>query len=211
MRFRLLAAVAVCIVVGEILLFRAIPQMGIIYLPLGAILVAALTVIPYREYRRVLNTVPISGYNFSPEIVSSKLHNLRPTLRSSALLLLGLASTVDVGLLFLPGSLIGRVLPIGLLLVAIALFVGRFLEERKIATSCAATLGKIVAFEKRGRSRAAVYEYRSPQGSVLIGKGGSAYGFSVGMSMPVLYNNSNPGESLPVTDFLFYRIRVEVP
>ena len=185
--------------------------MGITYVPLGAILVAATTVIPYREYRRVLDAAPTAGYHPSPEIVLSKLGNLRPELRLSALLLLGLALLVDLGLLFLPGSLMDRTLPVAFLFLAIALFVSKFRQEHRIVANCAATLGKIVAFEKRRRSRVAIYGYRPPQGSLIVGKGGSARGFSVGMTAPILYNNSKPNANLPVTDFLFYRVRAEVP
>jgi hypothetical protein len=128
------------------------------------------------------------------------------------LLLLGLASATDIGLFLAPGPWVDRILWPSLLLVAIVFFGRRLLMERTIAASYASTLARIVRFERHGRGgRTAIYEYEPPAGIRMTGKGGSLAGFSVGMTVPVLYNALRPDESLPVPDFIFYRIRAELP
>lgn len=202
--------VAVCIVVGETFLLRAIPQMAIIYLPLGLFLAAAITIIPYREYRQLQRAEPILGKQLSPDFVSTKLQSLKPELRLFALFMLGLGIPVDLALFFLPGPLLDRMLPVGFLLLVIVLFGSKFLRERKIVASYAAVFAKIVKFQKRPRrARASFYEYESPSGGFITGMGGSLPGFSLGMSVPILYSTFKPDESMPVPDFLFYRIRAE--
>ena len=207
-----MSGVAVCIVFGEALLLRSIPKMGIVYLPFGGLLVASITIIPYCEYRKVQRTTTGVGTYPSPEIVASKVRNLRAQLRLSALFLLGFAAAIDVALLLLPGSLLQRILPVSIVLVAIALFGSELLKERRIVASSAPTLAKIVGFERRAKGgRACVYEYKSPVGILITGKGGALRGFAVGMTVPVLYSTSKPEESLPVTDFVFHRIHAELP
>jgi hypothetical protein len=128
------------------------------------------------------------------------------------LLLLVLASVTDIGLFLAPGPWVDRILPASIVLVAIVFFGRRLSMERRIAASCASTLARIVRFERRGRhGRTAIYEYESPAGIPRIGKGGSLPEFSVGMTVPALYNALGPDESLPVPDFIFYRIRLELP
>ena len=96
------------------------------------------------------------------------------------------------------------------MLLAIVFFGKRLSIERRITAGFGSTLAKIVRFERRGRrGRVSIYEYKSPIGVDLNGKGGSLVGFSVGMTVPVLYSVSNPNESLPVPDFIFHRIRAE--
>lgn len=211
LRFRIMAGVAACIVIGEAFLLRTIPRMGIIYLPLAGFLAAAVAVIPYREYRSLQRTSPVANNCPSREFVEGKLQRLKPQLRISALLLLGLASVTDIGLFLVPGPW-DRILPASILLVVIALFGGQLLMERRIAGSYTSTLARIVRFERRSRGRrAAIYEYQLPAGIPMTGKGGPLVGFSVGMTVPVLYNTLRPDQSLPVPDFIFYRIRAELP
>lgn len=189
-----------------------LPRIGFIYLPLAGFLAAAIAIIPYREYRRVQQTAALANIRPSPEIVATRLRSLRPQLRIFALLLLGLASVIDIALLFVRGPLIDRILPVSILLFAILFLGGQFLVERRIVASYAPALARIVRFQQRGRGgRIAIYEYQTPLGTTIIGKGRLLSGFSVGMTVPILCNVSKPGESRPVTDFIFYRIRSEMP
>ncbi len=206
-----MAAVAACIVAGEIILLLKIPSMGFLYLPLACFLAGAIAFIPYREYRSAQRARMSQGHRPSPEVVASKLQRLQPQLRIPALIPLGLAAATSVVLLFMtPWSWGDRIVPIAMMFAAL-LFFAQFLKERRILTSYAPTLGRVVAFEKRRRrGRTAIYEYESPVG-VVKGLGGSLVGFEVGMAVPVLYNVFKPDESLPVPDFLFYRIRAELP
>jgi hypothetical protein len=210
-RSRFMIGIAVCIVIGEALLLQAIPKMGVIYLPLVGFLAAAVAIFPYREYRRVQQTATQANNRPSPEIVAIRLRSLRPQLRIFALLLLGLASATDIALLFVPGPSVDRILPMSIVLFAILFFGGQLLVERRIVANYASALARIVRFQRRGRGgRIAIYEYESPLGISITGKGVCS-GFSVGMTVPVLYNASKPDESRPVTDFIFYRIRSELP
>ena len=213
LRSRIMAGVAACIVLGEAFLLWTIPRMGIIYLPLAGFLATAVGIIPYREYRSLQRTSPVANNCPSREVVASKLKRLKPQLRTSALLLLVLASVTDIGLFLAPGPWVDRILWASMLLVAIILFGWRLLTERRIAASYASTLARIVRFERgRGRrGRNAIYEYESPAGISRTGKGGSLSEFSVDMMVPVLYNALTPDESLPVPDFIFYRVRIELP
>src|SRR5205823_9989991 len=90
-RSRIMTLVAACIVILNLLLFCAIPQIGILYLPLFGFLAAAIAIIPYREYRQVQQVIERANIHPSPELVMINLRNLKPQLRVSALLLLGLA------------------------------------------------------------------------------------------------------------------------
>ncbi len=204
-----MAAAAVCVVAGEILLLLKIPSMGFLYLPLACFLAGAIAFIPYREYRSVQRARMSQGHRPSPELVVSKLQRLQPQLRTLALIPLGLAVATSIVLLLMtPWSWGDRILPIAMLFAALSFF-AQLLKERRILASYAPTLGKVVAFEKRRRrGRAAIYEYESPVG-VVKGQGGSLAGFEVGMTVPILYNVFKPDESLAVPDFLFYRIRAE--
>jgi hypothetical protein len=207
-----MAGVAACILIGEAFLLRTIPKMGIIYLPLAGFLAAAVAIIPYREYRSLQRTSPVADNCPLRVVVASKLQRLKPQLRTSALLLLGLASVTDIGLFLTPGPWVDRILWPSMMLAAIVFFGRRLLMERRIAASYAPALARIVRFERRGRGgRTAIYEYEASGGIPMTGKRGSLVGFSVGMTVPVLYNALRPDESLPVPDFIFYRIRVELP
>jgi hypothetical protein len=204
--------IAACVVIAEGVLVVAMPRIGFIYLPLAGFLAAVIAIVPYREYRRVQQSAAPANIRPSPEIVATRLRSLRPQLRIIALLLLGLASVIDIALLFIPGPVIDRILPVSILLFAILFLGGQFLVERRIVASFAPALARIIRFQRRGRGgRIATYEYQVPFGTTIIGTGGSLSGFSVGMTVPILYNGSKPGESRPVTDFIFYRIRSEMP
>jgi hypothetical protein len=206
-----MAGVAACIVIGEAFLLRTIPRMGIFYLPLAGFLAAAVAIIPYREYLSLQRTSPVANNCPSPEVVASKLQRLKPQLRTSALLLLVLASVTDIGLFLAPGPWVDRIYSVGML-VAIVFFGRVLVMERRIAASYASTLARIVRFERRGRrGRTAIYEYEPPAGIPMTAKGSSLAAFSVGMTVPVLYNALSPDQSLPVPDFIFYRIGVEPP
>src|SRR3982751_1557202 len=76
-RFRIMAAVAACIVAGEIILLLKIPSIGFLYLPLACFLAGAIAFIPYREYRSVQRAGMSQGHR-SPEVVASKLQRLQP-------------------------------------------------------------------------------------------------------------------------------------
>lgn len=204
-----MAAVAACIVAGEIILLMKIPSMGFIYLPLACFLAGAIAFIPYSEYRSAQRARMSQGHRPSPELVASKLQRLQPQLRIPALIPLGLAAATSVVLLLMtPWSWGDRIAPIAMMLAAL-LFFAQFLKERRILNSYAPTLGRVIAFKRKRRGRTATYEYESPVG-VVKGMGGSLVGFEVGMAVPVLYNVFKPDESLPVPDFLFYRIRAEL-
>jgi hypothetical protein len=202
-----MTGVAVCIVVVEAFLLWAIPMMGVIYLPLAGLLAGAVAIIPYREYRN-LQLAAIGAGNFpSREAVATSLQKLKPHLRVSTVSLLCLAAATDTFLFLVPGSLLDRILPASIMLLAIVLFCGQLLRERSIVAHYVSTWAKIVRFEHRRRGRSAIYEYDCPSEGTMTGKGGSLRAFSVGMSVPVLYNSSKPDESLPVPDFIFHKIR----
>jgi len=205
-----MAGVAASIVIGEAFLLWALPSIGIIYLPLAGFLAGAVAIIPYREYRSLQRTTPVGDNRPSPELVASRLQRLKPELRVLALVPLATAVATEIGFFLMPGSWVDRILPASGLLLAIVFFGWRFLTERRIVANCAPSLARIVRFERHRRSRAAVYEYGSPVGGTVIGEGGSLTGFSIGMTVPVLYNVSNPHESLTVPDFIFYRILAEL-
>jgi hypothetical protein len=205
-----MAGVAAWIVVGEAFLLWALPSMGIIYLPLAGFLAGAVVIIPYREYLSLEHTTTVGDNWPSPELVASRLLRLKPQLRVLALVPLAVALATEIGFLLMPGSWVDRILPASGLLLAIVFFGWRFVTERRIVANYASSLARIVRFERHQRSRAAVYEYESLVGGTVMGKGGSLAGFSIGMTVPVLYNVSNPHESLPVPDFIFYRIRPEL-
>jgi hypothetical protein len=183
-------------------------MMGIIYLPLAGLLAGAVAIIPYREYRN-LQFPAIRAGNFpSLESVTTSLQKLKPHLRVSAVSLLYLAAATDILLFLVPGSLLDRILPASIMLLAIVLFCGQLLRERRIVANYVSTWAKIVRFERRRRGRrSAIYEYDSPTQGAMTGKGGSLREFSIGMIVPVLYNSSKPEESLPVPDFIFHEIR----
>lgn len=211
LRSRIMIGVAAFIAVGEAFLLLAIPMMGEIYLPLFVILAAAIAIIPYREYRSVQRIPAVADNSATLQAVATKLPRLKPHLRMSALLLLGIASATDIGLFVALGTWLDRILPASILLIAIVFFGSQFLKERRIAVSYAPTWAKILRFERQKRGRSAVYQYESLAGISITGKGGSLWGFSVGMSVPLLYRTSNPEESLAVPDFLFYAVRAEQP
>ncbi|HVG91850.1 MAG TPA: hypothetical protein VNB54_10215 [Alphaproteobacteria bacterium] len=192
---------------AEAFLLWAIPIMGIIYLPLATLLTGAVAIIPYREYRRLQRAAIRAGNFPSRESVATNLQKLTPHLRVSTVSLLGLATAADIFLFLVPGSLPGRILPASIMLLAIVLFCQQLLRERSIVANYVATWAKIISFDRRRRGRSAIYEYESPAGGTITGKGGSLREFSVGMSVPVLYNSSKPDESLPVPNFIFYEIR----
>ena len=198
---------AVCIAVGEAFLLWAIPIMGIIYLPLAGLLTGAVAIIPYREYRNLQRPALRAGNFPSRESVATSLQRLKPHVRISAVSLLGLAAATDIFLFFVPGLLLDRILPASIMLLAIVLFCRQLLRERSIVANYVSTWAKIVRFDRRRRGRSAIYEYESPAGCAITGKGGSLREFSVGMSVPVLYNSSKPDESLLVPDFVFHEIR----
>jgi len=201
--------VAACIVILNLLLFCAIPQIGILYLPLFGFLAAAIAIIPYREYRQVQQVIERANIHPSPELVMINLRNLKPQLRVSALLLLGLALATGIGLFFLPGPLVDRI-PSSILLIAVAVASGRFIKERRILARCSSVMAKIIRFERRRRQgRVAIYEYESSVGEHIAAEGGPLTGFSVGMTVPVLYDTLQPHESIPVTDFLFYTFQAQ--
>lgn len=205
-----MAGVATTIVIGEAVLLWAIPGMGLIYLPLAGFLAGAVAIIPYREYSS-LQQINTAGDKWpSPELVTSSLLRLKPQLRISALVLLVLALATEIGFFLMPGSWADRILSASGLLFAIIFFGWRFVTEHRIAANYASSLAKIVRFERYRRSRAAIYEYASPGGGTVMGKSGSLAGFSIGMTVPVLYSVSNPHDSLPVPDFIFYRIHAEL-
>jgi len=121
---------------------------------------------PNSNYR----TATVANNCASREAVAIKLQRLKPQLRMSALLLLGIASVTDAGLLLAPGPWVDRIPPVSILLFAIVLIRKQLLKERRIAVSYASTLGRIVRFERRRRGRTAIYEYESPAGIAMTGK-----------------------------------------
>lgn len=200
-----MAAVAGFIVVGETLLLLTLPSMGLLYLPLAGFLAGAVAYIPYREYRSIERSRPLQPHAAS-ETVASTLQRLQPELRAVALIPLGLAAGTSIFLLLVfSTSWHDRIVPLGIMF-ATAVFFLQLIKERRILSSYAPTLARIVEFQRTRRSRAAIYEYDSPTG-VVRGQGGSLQGFEVGMTVPILYNVFKPNESLAAPDFLFYRIR----
>ena len=201
-----MAVVAGCIVGGEILLLLKLGSMGLLYLPLACFLAGVIALIPYREYRGIERSRPSQPYSASPELVASKLQRLQPQLRAISLIPLSLAAVTSIFLLLIPSSSWrDRITPVVMMFFTAVFFV-QFLKERRILSSHAPILARIVAFQRTKRGRAAVYKYESPVGTVS-GEGGSLHGFEVGMTVPILYNVVDPNESIAVPDFLFYRIR----
>ena len=210
LRYRIMAGVAACLLIGEAFLFYAAPMMGIIYLPLFGFLAGAVAIIPYRDYRKVLLTAGQSERFFPHGMTAIKLQCLRPHLRISSLLLLGAASAAEITFFLVPGSWDDIVLPASLMLGAIIIFTTQFIRERRIVANYATALARINSFERGGRrGRYAIYEFESPAGLVR-GKGASLNGFAVGMSVPVLYHIATPHNSIPVPDFIFHKIQAEL-
>jgi hypothetical protein len=205
-RFHMMAIVAGFIVVGETLLLLTLMSIGLLYLPLACFLAGAVAYIPYHEYRSIERSRPLQPHSASPQSVASTLQRLQPELRAVALIPLGLAAATSIFLLLVfSSSWHDRIVPLGMMF-ATAMFFLQLIKERRILSSYAPTLARIVEFQRTRRSRAAIYEYESPAG-VVRGHGGSLQGFEVGMTVPILYNVFKPNESLAVPDFLFYRIR----
>ena len=209
-RYRVMAGVAACLLLGEVLLLYADPRMGIIYLPLFGLLAGAVAIIPYREYRKVLLTAEQSERFFPSGMIAIKLQGLKPHLRISSLVLLGAALAAEITFFLVPGPWEDIALPATLMLGAIVLCTAQFMRERRVVANFATTLARIDSFERGGRrGRHAIYEFESPAGLVR-GKGGSLNGFAVGMRVPVLYNIAAPHDSIPVPDFIFHKIDAEL-
>jgi len=202
---------AAFILIAEALLLWSIPPAGLIYLPLALLITAAVVIIPYREYRNLHLTASQTSNSSSPEAVIAGLQNLQPRLRISALSLLALASATDIGIFLLPGPLGARILPAAMMLFLIVFFYRQFLREQRIVASFVPTFAKIVRFEKGRRHRVAIYEYKSSLEVPMTGRGSSLREFSAGMAVPILYNSAKPAESLPVPDFIFYKIQARLP
>jgi hypothetical protein len=206
-----MTGVAAFILIAEAFLLWSIPPAGLIYLPLAVLVAAAVVVIPYREYRNLQLTAGQTSNSSSPEAVIAGLQNLQPRPRISALFLLGLASATDIVLFLVPGPLAARIPPAAMMFFLIVFFYRQLLREQRIIASYVPTFAKIVRFEKSRRQRVAVYEYKSSLEVPMTGRGSSLKEFSAGMAVPVLYNSAKPAESLPVPDFLFYKIQARLP
>jgi len=211
MRSRIMTGAAAFILIGEAFLLWSIPPAGLLYLPLAVLVTAAIVIIPYREYHNLQLTTGQTSNSSSPEAVIAGLQNLVPRLRTSALFLLALASATDIGLFLVPGPLAARIPPAGMMLFLIVFFYRQFLSEQRIVASYVPTFAKIVRFETGRRQRVAIYEYKSSLEVPMTGRGSSLKEFSAGMAVPVLYSSAKPAESLPVPDFIFYKIQARLP
>ena len=211
MRSRIMTGTAAFILIAEAFLLWSIPPAGLIYLPLAVLVTVAVVIIPYREYRNLQLTAGQTSNSSSPEAVIAGIQKLQPRPRISALFLLVLASATDIGLFLAPGSLAARIPPAVMMLFLIVFFYRQFLREQRIVASYVPTFAKIVRFEKGRRQRVAIYEYKSSFEVPMTGRGSSLKEFSAGMAVPILYNSAKPAESLPVPDFLFYKIQARLP
>lgn len=212
-----MSAVACIVLLGDALLFLVAPIAGFIWLPLAILIAGALLLDSQRDYRSIraarttLHSYARPG-EATGHVAISRLQNLNPEFRYLALAPVIFGIAIFLGVSLMPAVSLPARLAFLTVAFLFALVVGRILfKERRIVKHHAATLARITAFERGLRHRrTAVYEYRAADGKTVSGNGGELFGYSVGMSVPVLYNKARENESLLLPDFLFYRIRSEI-